>query len=256
MLIFLLCIQIITESLPISSSGHVALAQAFLKQQGYDIIIPHHLLWLVHGITALLMLIIMMPYWLPLVRHPWRTRKQLLRMMAYGACSELLAAGIYVSLHGLVASMNLIPGFLITTAVLYSLQFCTRTSYHCSSFGVWVAAGIAQGIAVVPGCSRLAVTYAIARWLGYSGRHALLLSFTLALPLFISASLYGAYMTWYNSSILFHINLYEIIALSGATCVAYGALLFTSHLMSTDRAYYFAWYMILAPTLLIMVRFL
>lgn len=244
MLIFLLLVQIITESLPISSSGHVAMAQAFLKQHGYDVMIPQALLWLVHGITAFLMVLIMVRYWMPLLRHPWRIRGLLMRMMLYGVCAELLTAVIYLSLHGLVAHFSLVPGFLITMVVLFSLQCChTARGYSC--FVVWMAAGIAQGVAVIPGCSRLALTYATARWLGYSERHALLLSFTLALPPFISASLYGAYAIVAGACETHSSTSYELAVIMCGSLLAYGALYMTWYLMLHDRAYYFAWYMML-----------
>lgn len=248
MLIFLLLIQIIAESFPISSSGHVMLAQKFLQQHGHDIIVPTAMLWLVHGITAFCMMIIMARYWTPLLRHPWRLRMLLLRMACYGVCAEIITTLLYVYFHDLVADLSVVPGFLITALLLFSLKFCHVTDRQ-HPFFVWIITGIAQGIAVIPGCSRLAATYSIARWLGYSGRHALLLSFTLALPLFISASLYGVY-EYVNQACHIAVSGYDIILLIVGSCMAYSALRFTSYLMITDRAYYFSWYLMALVLLL------
>jgi undecaprenyl-diphosphatase len=243
MFIFLLLIQILAESLPVSSSGHVMLARILLQRQGYEVNVSQSMLWLVHGITALLMLMIMTKYWSPLLRHPWRMRWILWRMTWYGLCAECLATLVYLSLQGTISEIYLVPGFLITMLALFSLQFVRRTNRQ-PPFFVWIMTGIAQGIAVIPGCSRLALTYTIARWLGYSGRHALFLSFTFALPPFIIASLYGAYEMFHSLPGLYNVSYYDIMGIIIVSYAAYKVLVLTSYLMMTDRAYYFAWYMI------------
>lgn len=256
MLIFLLIIQIITESLPISSSGHVALAQGFLQQHGYDVLVPSALLWLVHGITLLLMLFIMRRSWWPLLCHPWRMRAMIVRMALYGLCAEVITVVVYGALYARVHSCDgLALGFLITTLVLWSLKFCKNVPQYSSLF-VWIMVGVAQGVAVIPGCSRLALTYAMARWLGYSGRHALALSFTMALPLFAAASVYGAYDIFYSQASRDMLTPLFFMGCALASVFAYGALLLTCHVMTTDRVRYFAGYMTLLFLLAVVVKLL
>lgn len=245
MVIFLLVMQIITESLPISSSAHVALLQNFLQHCGCEMSDVSPLLWSVHGITACFMIYIMRSYWMPFIRHPWRTRLLIVRMFLYGLCAEIITVVLYGTLYPYVQGRSyLLIGCTVTMIALFSLKFCRR-SYNYHSWYVWLVAGAVQGLAVIPGCSRMALTYAAACWLGYSGRHALTLSFTLALPIFIAGSLYGTYELLHTSFLHQVITVPFVIGVCVASVIAYGALLFSCRLMIQERLYYMGWYMML-----------
>lgn len=259
MLIILLMIQIIAESLPISSSTHVLLAQALLAQVGYDVCVPRPLLWLVHGITALLMLALTYTTWLLLARHPWRCRKIILKLCGYGLCAELITVLFYSTLH--IVGVEKIPvvfGLMITTLVLCSLRFippgfvCLRritqevpnyAGLTSPLFYNWLVLGLVQGVAVIPGCSRLALTYAAARWLGCSGFRAWLMSCTLAMPLFGAASLVGAVEVMRAPCLWSFFSSTNLVLLLLATSIAGCALYLVRTAMIKNQLYHFAWYM-------------
>ena len=55
--------------------------------------------------------------------------------------------------------------------------------------GDWLALGLAQAVALVPGVSRSGATITVARWLGFSRADAYRLSWTVALPVIAGAGL-------------------------------------------------------------------
>lgn len=104
--------------------------------------------------------------------------------------------------------------------------------------------GLIQGIALLPGISRLATTYAAARWLGLQPRKAFEVSWLIAVPLFLAASMQGAYTIW-NMPQVHELLVGSFPYIIGAGFIAYAGLKFTAHLLYTNRAWWFGVYMVL-----------
>jgi undecaprenyl-diphosphatase len=232
MLLVFLLIQIITESLPISSSGHVALARCWAQYYGYSTDFPPAALWAAHGITAFLMLLLLIPQWLPMVVHPVRLCPFIMRLFWYGLGAETITVILYGLCTYLGAEMlPLWLGYSLLACVFASLFWCNpHTELKLSPLWSWFLLGCVQGIAVIPGLSRLGITYSMARWLGYSARHAWIMSCTLALPLFIGMSFVGIILLDAQSWLVLT-SPTSLFAVCIATCCAAVALWSTRWLM-------------------------
>ncbi len=79
-------------------------------------------------------------------------------------------------------------GFTITTICLLSERFIPEQRASTSwNFSKALLLGCAQGLAFLPGISRLGITFATARWCGFSRRHAFEISFLIEAPISAAA---------------------------------------------------------------------
>lgn len=252
-ILIMLIVQIIIESAPISSSGHVALLRCLYGDERSF----HSLQALteyVHLYSLIIFLIALYPRWIVLVKHPWRTRYCWLRLFLYGGCASLLTLLIYGlgKESALVAMIPLWVGFTLSGCMLLTLRsscevglLALRSSnvVGAKPFVVFGVVGLAQGIALIPGLSRMGITYFVARLCGISERHAFSWTCTLALPIFFVGTVRGLlYMTAAQYAWLFQPQ--QQILLLCATGVAGVVLWVTRQAMLSGRIVYLGWYLI------------
>ncbi|MCI2429569.1 undecaprenyl-diphosphate phosphatase [Candidatus Acetothermia bacterium] len=185
-------LQGLTEFLPISSSGHLALAGQFLRVQKPGIVFDIF----VHSGTLLSVLWVFRERIFRLVLAPIR-RGEDLRLLGL-----LIAGSIPTGMLGLALdsvaeaafaqSWAVGVGLLITAAVLFSVE--RRGSASAKSLeqlswrdALWV--GLAQGIAVLPGISRSGSTIAMGLFCRLRRTDAAEFSFLLFIPAVIGATL-------------------------------------------------------------------
>ena len=194
----------VAESFPISSSGHVLLVQRFLVATDIHLIAP--LLETLSLIpTLIIILLFFYPSWSVLLkgtlssffsRCPTYSQKALRRMTLTIVVSNIVAATVTVILYTLIKivcadwiathiSLLLPLGFAVTglsIATLYALppEGSTRFTLRTASI-----LGAVQGFCLLPGISRLGITFVAARWLGFSRRRSFEVSFLIAFPLFV-----------------------------------------------------------------------
>ena len=214
-LIFFMFVQIITESFPISSSGHWALFQKmFHIKLPVDIIEAFD--FFAHLPTVLIIIIFFRNEWGALLWRAlfhWRYKdsykrlwKILFKIMGLTIISALLITGTFhVLLKPFLRNYTyiykeyfLIIGFLITAVSLFSLYIKNQTEsdepYEKWNLKKTIILGLVQGCAyLLPGVSRLATTYVAARWLKMSPRRSFEISFLLSFFLFAIAGLKGTY---------------------------------------------------------------
>lgn len=187
--VFLLAVlQGVAEFLPISSSGHLVLAQSLLKinNPGVRLEVVLHLGTLVSIFifyrSAIGRLI---RGWLRGDRESWLTA-------GYIALSAMPAVFFYLLCHDKVDAFfedsRAVGGFLIFTgAVLCALRWMA-----CGNGGITAArallVGIAQALAVLPGISRSGMTISAARMAGIAPDKAAEFSFLMSAPLLIGAA--------------------------------------------------------------------
>lgn len=188
--IFLGVIQGAAEFLPISSSGHLVMAQVVL-----DIEIPGVVFEVaVHVATLLSVLLV------------YRTRVTEVTLGAltgdrdaYHYIGLLVVATIPAGLLGVFARAPIealfespfTPGvaLLVTGAFLWSSRAPLARAE--SPRPGWIAAvliGVAQAVALVPGISRSGATVVAALWLGIEAREAAAFSFLMAVPAIAGAA--------------------------------------------------------------------
>ncbi len=198
-LAILAVIQGITEFLPISSSGHLALFPALTggQDQGLTIDVAVHV-----GTLAAVVL------------YFWRDAAAMLRgalrfaagrrddpeaVLAFRvalATLPLVAVGVAVAVSGLDAAFRSVAVIGWTTlgyGVL--LWLADRWAPATRRFGDWsfrdaMLMGLSQALAVVPGTSRSGITMTVARALGYARVDAARLSMLMSMPAVAAAGGY------------------------------------------------------------------
>jgi undecaprenyl-diphosphatase len=187
-------VQGLTEFLPISSSGHLVVAEA-----AFDLKTPGVLVEVVlHGATLLAVVLV---YWSRLVglcvgvikreRAAWRYVGLLcIGSIPAGLVGFLLADPI----EGAFESLMLVGiNFVLTALILWSTRWTAQRGAATepsapAAFGI----GVAQSLAILPGISRSGSTIAAAKWLGMDAVNAAEFSFLLAIPAIVGAGLLQA----------------------------------------------------------------
>jgi undecaprenyl-diphosphatase len=250
MIYLLYFFQIVLESLPVSSSGHIFLLLHILGTSS-DYVYAG--MWpameeTAHAVTVgMLFVYFFSEIWNVIVSG--RLYSVLYRYIP----KIIIANGVTTILYGLFAWLHVgdrFPlwfGFTITMLILAS-SCMLQAKYSRNDTMTWQSSlviGFVQGLALMPGISRLASTYMVARALGYS--HAVSFRFTVALqvPLFAAGACKGALtlMRHHQLHLLYDMRLWLVAAV--ASVISYGLLWVTEDLFKHNRAWMFAIYLII-----------
>jgi undecaprenyl-diphosphatase len=200
--IFLGILQGVTEFLPVSSSGHLVLAEYFLGLKDTSIAFDVTL----HLGTLISVFSYFWQDWLGMAKSlvPGRTSKKgdrrLLFLVLIGTVPGLLLGCL---LEGAASTVFRSPWMVVATlsgfAVL--LWLAERLASHERSFKKFswkdaICIGTAQAIAIVPGVSRSGITMTMALFLGFERRAAARFSFLLSAPIIAGAGLYEGLKVW------------------------------------------------------------
>jgi undecaprenyl-diphosphatase len=189
--VFLALIQVFTEFLPVSSSGHLVIAQAFL-----GITEPNVTFNVLVHLGTLGAIIV---YFLPRILTILNTAQNELEADVFGPSSQLvitiLVANVPAGLVGFffqdqierLFSGGITPSimFLVTALVLFLTRFSERDDgYGIYQIPFWygVIVGVAQAIAIMPGISRSGFTISFALFLMIQHEDAATFSFLLSIP--------------------------------------------------------------------------
>ncbi len=189
-------LQGLTEFLPVSSSGHLVLAQHFL-----DVAAPGLTLEvLVHLGTLVAVVAVFWPQLIALLTgavglrgaEEVRTQRRLLRNLLIGTVPAAIFGILGADLLAVAFdSPRLTAWALVVTGCVLFASRRTRQRTCLGEMDAWEALGIgvAQAFALVPGLSRSGLTIAAGMALGLSGRDAARFSFLLAIPAISGACL-------------------------------------------------------------------
>ncbi|TYO97508.1 undecaprenyl-diphosphatase [Geothermobacter ehrlichii] len=187
--VFLGLLQGLTEFLPVSSSGHLVIAQHFLtgfRQPGVLFDVMLHVgtmlavcLYFRHDLAALLSA--------PLRRNE-EDRRQL-RLLGLLALASVPTAIIGLSLEDFFSRLfhslpTVAAMLLVTGSLLFVAERLRRGERGIDRLGAFDAllVGTVQGLAIIPGISRSGSTIAVLLLRGVDGEAAARFSFLLALP--------------------------------------------------------------------------
>jgi len=185
-------VQGLTEFLPVSSSGHLVLAQSLIpgfEQPGvlFDT--------LLHGGTLLAVLVYFRRDMRELLASlfpggdPSRRRLALL-LVAATVPTGLIGVGFKDPLEALFhAPRSAAAMLLVTGALLWVSEALARPRLGLEGvgYGRALAIGTVQGLAIVPGISRSGSTIAVGTLLGIRGEDAARFSFLLSVPAILGA---------------------------------------------------------------------
>lgn len=235
---FTIWFQIFFESLPISSSGHITLLGLTT-----DPVID----FIAHGPTALLLLIYFHREIFSCIRE-WKNKwREIIRLVTYVFVAELPTLFCFFFLHKYHLSIPLSLGFLISALLLLSLRFVRKTDFHSLEWREALVIGCVQGIALLPGISRLGSTYAVGRWLGLTPRTSFYFTCALQAPLFAGAFCLGMLIEFLDTGNLFSFVDGALWALLlGVALATLGAgflLAFVERLIMRETLWYFGFYL-------------
>jgi undecaprenyl-diphosphatase len=199
-LLFLSILQGLTEFLPVSSSGHLALFPQLLgiEDQGQRMDIALHI-----GTLAAIVVYYWRDVWgigLAVVSGPWAKDKPRQRL---GLC--IAFATIPAVIVGLCLHYFFPDGIRDIRVIVFTTLFFGLAMGFADILGVqhkkmedigWrngFLIGCAQALALVPGVSRSGVTITAARMMGFQRRDAARFSFLLGLPAMAGAALLSFY---------------------------------------------------------------
>ena len=183
-------IQGATEFLPVSSSGHLVMAQALLAIDLPGVVFEVA----VHVATLVSILLVYRERVVALLRGALGGDRSAFEYVGFLVVATLPAAllGVFAmdAIEGLFDDPR-VPGIalLVTGALLWSSRAAiTRAT---DTRPTWVTAfliGLAQAFALVPGISRSGTTVVAALWLGLEAREAAAFSFLMAVPAIAGAA--------------------------------------------------------------------
>lgn len=233
-------IQGLTEFLPVSSSGHLALSQHLLGFQNLKDYVLFDLICHLGTLSALL-------FFFAASFRNFPQKSTHLKHICIGTLPLFPVALFLKPITALFDAADLLGWcFLFSAFILF---FSTRSIplYTFSTSHKWASCltiGIFQAIAVLPGISRSGATISAAKLLGWEEEEAMQFSFFLAIPA-ILGGLFLETLHYFHSApqqkepfALIH----AFIGFSSSFVVGYLVLHGMKYVIKNSRWKYFAWY--------------
>jgi undecaprenyl-diphosphatase len=239
-------IQGLTEWLPISSTGHLKVAEHFLHFLGTQ----NSLLFefMLHIGTLLVVLFFfredIKKIFAALVRFDFKTEHgKLLSLIIVGTIPAVVV-GVLLKEPVEQTFQNLLPiavAFVVFGLVLY-LSKIGKEEKDGIDYLTAVIVGVAEGLAIIPGVSRSGATIAIALLLGIKREKAFKFSFLLSIPAIIGAIGYTAYKD-YGTLVTAGLGWTEIlVGVVAAMIVGYLTIKLLWKILAKKKFHFFALY--------------
>ncbi len=236
-------IQGLTEWFPVSSTGHLKVAEYFLGE---------HISLLFDFTLHLGTLIVTLLFFRKDIAGIFRALVHLDFTTEHGRLIPLIVVGtIPAGIIGvlLYEPVNLIfqdilpaaIGFLLCGVILFSVRY-SHESTDTISYSAAAIIGIAEGIAVIPGVSRSGVTIAVALLLGIKRGKAFKFSFLLSIPAVIGALGYSSLQRFSDFAFLGLSWPEVVIGIATTTVVGYFALKLFWRIIDYKKFHLFALY--------------
>jgi undecaprenyl-diphosphatase len=230
----LCCLQVILEVLPISSSGHLSLLYG--KKN-----IPEMIEYIWHIPTAIIISIFI-----------WQHRNILL---GTGTFKELALAGVLIILADIVTGLFyyllkqkriLFPlwlGFIVTASSLFLVSLLPPGAVSKLTYKGALLMGLGQGIALLPGISRLATTVMCGWVYGLTPLLAYVFSLAIQLPLISAAVLKVIYKEGF-SPFKHYFSVFGLLSVAVCSYSAYVLLKYVFFLFESQAVSFLGWYML------------
>ena len=199
-------VQGVAEFLPISSSGHLAIAQNLLHIEGAGSV-PEFFDVLLHLGT---LIAVFAAYWKDICEmvveffrgigdlahrstpSPVPPARRLILLIVVGTLPLFAVLPIRKAVQGLSDNMAFVGAALIVTGFLLFLCDRVRKGRKTERSATWLDAllvGVGQAVATLPGVSRSGMTITAGCFVGYERRFAVRFSFLLSIPAVLGANI-------------------------------------------------------------------
>ena len=199
-------VQGVAEFLPISSSGHLAIAQNLLHIEGAGSV-PEFFDVLLHLGT---LIAVFAAYWKDICEmvveffrgigdlahrstpSPVPPARRLILLIIVGTLPLFAVLPIRKAVQGLGDDMVFVGAALIVTGFLLFLCDRVRKGHKTERSATWLDAllvGVGQAVATLPGVSRSGMTITAGCFVGYERRFAVRFSFLLSIPAVLGANI-------------------------------------------------------------------
>jgi undecaprenyl-diphosphatase len=262
-------VQILIESLPISSSGHVLLLERLYQRFGlswpYDQI--ESINFLFHASAFAIMFYYFFNQWSIMIIGKKFELQDLIKISNYQKAlfplSFILIADLItfifwksgISQIEFIQQYFLPIGFFITAMMLYQTRNISNKNLNNKfSFSNAVIFGITQGLALLPGISRFGATFFVARFCKYDLKNSFAISFLIQFPLVCGALVYGYVQMQDNITIMTEIfNLPMLFGMVVMSFVSYKIFGWVGTMIEENKIWYFSCYMIIPIVLAMLV---
>ncbi|MCL2851335.1 MAG: undecaprenyl-diphosphate phosphatase [Firmicutes bacterium] len=253
--IFLGFVQGITEFLPVSSSGHLILAQELFSAP-QDMMLFNIIL---HVATLLAVLVVFHKRIWQLVRKPFQKANYCLLLATVITVTFVLLFKDWID--GMFGASVLSVTFMITAVVLVIASFLQddnrsskfsplyRNNGHPTYYSSFFT-GLAQGLAVIPGFSRSGFTISAGLATGVSKEKAAEFSFLMSIPIIIAALVYELVSSPIPSNIS---PAPVIVGFIVALVSGIFAIKFMLHIVKRVKLYWFSLYLIVLSIITLIV---
>lgn len=239
-------LQIVLESLPVSSSGNVKLVPevfSFFYVLPKAISLPSGFDFFLHGSTILVVGLFFFKPWWQYLKGFFTFQKESLFIALF--CTVSCGITVLWYLFFLWMGSNCLPlwlGFLITSCALGSLYVCPVTDSKRLSLWHSVILGMVQGVTLLPGLSRFGLTFCAGRWLGLERMRAFEISFLIAWPLMFAGFVKGSWQLYWFEGMCQLLRWPVLFSILIATGISYCALSWVSTLIARGSIWKFFWY--------------
>ena len=261
--LFMGIVQGLTEFLPVSSSGHLALLNLIFgsTEGSIDFTLLLHVGTLLATLAFFWRDILdLLKSLLPKNKHMVAERRMVLAILVSTAVTGPIGLLLEPKLDALSTSLFALGiGYLVTTGILCAAEYFTgnegkRTP---SDMGIGRAAivGLIQGIAVIPGISRSGSTIAGGMAVGLNREKAARYSFLLAIPVILAGALKDG-INVIQGEIVLPSFLICAVGFIASAVAGYVAILFMIDFVKRIKLYWFAGYTALLGIVLIVLGFI
>ena len=234
-------IQGITEFLPISSSGHLVIAQIILgiKSPGNTLEV------LFHFGTLMSVVFVFFEDIKQIFSTMNEKNNQLFIFYIIIATLPAIFAGLLLKDYFLKIfdNVHLVGIALCLTGILLILSKRFKNNQKAISFSSSILVGVMQAIAIIPGISRSGSTISICMYLGIPPKEAARFSFLLSIPVILGASILG-FLEIESINTLNNLTLIVAIITSFITGVL--ALKFLLRILEAGSFHFFGFYCLIA----------
>lgn len=256
-------VQGLTEFLPVSSSGHLAILNLLFKSSdgSIDFTLLLHLGTLVATLIFFWKdIVALLSSLLPKNKNMVGERRMLLALLIATAVTGPIGLLLEPKLNALSSSLLALGiAYLGTSLILCGAEYFTKNKEKVTPENMGIAraalVGLFQGVAVVPGISRSGSTIAGGMMAGLNREKATRFSFLLAIPIIAVGGLKDA-LDAFQGQIVLPNAFICIIGFVASLIAGYLAIRFMVDLVKRIKLYWFAGYTAILGVVLLVLHFL